>query len=191
MPDPVQPSLQRIAAASARALGLALPLVLGRCRRRAVARARHLAWYVAHERCGYGYAGIGRLSERDHTSVLCGVKRVAATLPHDPALAAALAAVVAELARPAPPPIAEPAPARIANPALAVAPPDQAPPPVTFARRERRSLALDVDDREVRRWCEGNNARFVAAMRDAHPEVEIKPWLGVAPRRAPAVGAVA
>jgi chromosomal replication initiator protein len=55
-------------------------LTTDKTRRAAPARARLIAWYVAHERLGFSYPEIGDAFDRDHTSVLGGVRRIKALL---------------------------------------------------------------------------------------------------------------
>lgn len=47
-------------------------------RAREVSDARHAIWYVAHEHCHIPYNTLARLYERDHTTIMHGVRRIRA-----------------------------------------------------------------------------------------------------------------
>ena len=54
--------------------GMAVKDILGHCRTKRVTDARHWVFYEAHKR-GIPYAEIGRLMNRDHTTVIHGVAK--------------------------------------------------------------------------------------------------------------------
>jgi len=45
-------------------------------RDREIADARHAIWFVAHDHLGYSYTLLGEIYEKDHTTVLAGVRRM-------------------------------------------------------------------------------------------------------------------
>lgn len=66
------------------------PLVLrGQCRKRKIARPRQITMFLARELTALSLPQIGRaLGDRDHTTVLHGVRRIKALMPDKPKLAA-------------------------------------------------------------------------------------------------------
>lgn len=52
-------------------------------RGRNVARPRQIAMYVAHKLTGHSLAGLGRMFNRDHTTVMHGINRVSSLLEED------------------------------------------------------------------------------------------------------------
>ena len=68
-------------------------------RRRAVARPRQIAMFLARETTGQSLPRIGRHFCRDHTTVLHAMRRIAAMLASDAALASQVAGCRALLAR--------------------------------------------------------------------------------------------
>lgn len=65
--------MRDILAEVSEATGFKESLLIGRRRTASLARARQLAYYVAH-RSGVSYADIGRAMHRDHSTVMFGVK---------------------------------------------------------------------------------------------------------------------
>lgn len=55
--------------------GIPINQILSRERRHVVARARHLVMYRAHK-AGHSLSHIGRCLDRDHTSVIHGIRRI-------------------------------------------------------------------------------------------------------------------
>ena len=58
--------------------GVALEDMLGRCRRRPLSRARHELWASLYEEAIPTFAALGRVFERDHTTIRDGVRQHAA-----------------------------------------------------------------------------------------------------------------
>lgn len=69
----VKPFVDAVAAAT----GLPARLIYGHDRRRNIVAARHLVFYAAH-RSGISLSAIGRAMNRDHTTVMSGVRNEAA-----------------------------------------------------------------------------------------------------------------
>lgn len=92
------PSLGRVMRAAARHHDVPVDAVLGPARRRTVAAARSLAMYLARRLTGHSLQAIGdACGGRDHTTVLHGVRVCAAHIARDPAFAADVDRLVAEL----------------------------------------------------------------------------------------------
>ena len=58
--------------------GVALDDMLGRCRRRPLSRARHELWARLYEEAIPTFAALGRVFDRDHTTIRDGVRHHAA-----------------------------------------------------------------------------------------------------------------
>ena len=56
-------------------LGLTVEDMMGKSRKAEVVMARQVWWWYIRDR-GCGYSEIGRLSGRDHSTVIHGVKRI-------------------------------------------------------------------------------------------------------------------
>jgi chromosomal replication initiator protein len=67
---------------------LARGSVLGRDRHRTVAEARQVAMWLVRELGGRSYPELGRIFQRDHTTAISAVRRVAARYAGEPAYAA-------------------------------------------------------------------------------------------------------
>lgn len=92
------PSLVRVMRAAARHHDVPVDAILGPARRRTVAAARSLAMYLARRLTGHSLQAIGdACGGRDHTTVLHGVRVCAARIARDPAFAADVDRLVAEL----------------------------------------------------------------------------------------------
>ena len=68
-------TVRAIAEQVAMDLGLSLDEILGPTRRQPITRARQLIMYRAHQ-AGHSLSHIGRCLNRDHTSVLWGIRRI-------------------------------------------------------------------------------------------------------------------
>jgi chromosomal replication initiator protein len=100
-PDP--PSADDVLAAVARRTGAQPSALRGRSRARDVAYARHLAMYVMKEDARLTVAEIGReLGNRDHSTVLAGINRIALERTTRPETSQDIEAVRASLAPEAP-----------------------------------------------------------------------------------------
>jgi chromosomal replication initiation ATPase DnaA len=95
------PSLRRIINASARLYGLAAADLTGPSRRRQMAWARGVAMYLARTLTGQSLQSIGRaFGDRDHTTVLHGIRVTEERRSRDPAVAAEIERLVHTLGRP-------------------------------------------------------------------------------------------
>lgn len=72
--------LQRVAQRVADHCGITLGVLLGRRRTRSIAAARQLFYYIAYHLTRHSYPSIGRFCDRDHATVMWGVKRHAGRL---------------------------------------------------------------------------------------------------------------
>lgn len=64
--------------AIARAANVSIEAINGKSRQREVVDARHAIWYIAHDHMGMAYTTLARLYNRDHTTIMSGVKRIRA-----------------------------------------------------------------------------------------------------------------
>jgi chromosomal replication initiation ATPase DnaA len=95
------PSLRRIINATARLHGLVAADLTGPSRRRQVAWARGVAMYLARTLTGKSLQSIGRaFGDRDHTTVLHGIRATDERRSRDPAVAAEIERLVETLGRP-------------------------------------------------------------------------------------------
>lgn len=96
--DPRGPSLMAVADAVARACTLPRTQLFGAAHDRRTARARHLLMYLLRELCaGASFPTIGFFLNRDHTTVIYGVRRIARDLGRDEELRALHARLRREL----------------------------------------------------------------------------------------------
>jgi len=91
--SPEPPCADDVIAAVCRRTGATPPELRGRSRNREVTYARHLAMYVLKEDGAKPVADIARLFDRDHSTVLGGIDRIAKELRVRPETAADLRAV--------------------------------------------------------------------------------------------------
>lgn len=97
---PLQPSLERIFAATARHYGLTVETLVGPSRSRTVCHARSLAMYLARHLTDRSFSSIGRAcGNRDHTTVLHGMRATSARIDADPVIAADAMAICETLER--------------------------------------------------------------------------------------------
>jgi chromosomal replication initiation ATPase DnaA len=95
------PSVRRIINATARLHGLAAADLTGPSRRRQMAWARGVAMYLARTLTGQSLQSIGRaFGDRDHTTVLHGIRVTEERRSRDPAVAAEIERLVNTLGRP-------------------------------------------------------------------------------------------
>jgi chromosomal replication initiator protein len=90
--------IRDIETAVAAHFGLTREEMRGMSRKRAVARPRQVAMFLAREITGQSLPRIGQQFARDHTTVLYGVRKIARLMGHDAAWAAHVAACRARLA---------------------------------------------------------------------------------------------
>lgn len=63
--------------------------IMGETRTRAIVLARHIVMFLGRKVCGYSLPKIGqRLNNRDHTTILHGIRRIERLIATDPVLAA-------------------------------------------------------------------------------------------------------
>ncbi|HXF55659.1 MAG TPA: helix-turn-helix domain-containing protein [Hyphomicrobiaceae bacterium] len=148
-------TIRRIAEVTADLLGLERASLCGDTRCQQIVRARHIAWYVANRCYGHSLARIGQRFRRHHTTVMHGVRLIEARLRTDAELQQAVASIRAALDQHT---ITRPV-----CPAPSAGLPECAPP------AEANKLVRKAQ----RDWWQEQNDRFVAAMRQAHPEREI------------------
>lgn len=60
--------------------GLEPDMIIGVTRERSVIKARHEFWYRVHNELGYSFARIGRMENKDHTSISYGASKHAARM---------------------------------------------------------------------------------------------------------------
>ena len=77
------PSVPRIVSCCAKACGVSSAEPYARSRTKNATLARHLSWYLLLSIRGFAYADIGKEFQRDHSSVMHGVKRIATQLTTD------------------------------------------------------------------------------------------------------------
>jgi chromosomal replication initiation ATPase DnaA len=95
------PSVRRIINATARLHGLAAADLTGPSRRRQMAWARGVAMYLARTLTGQSLQSIGRaFGDRDHTTVLHGIRVTEERRSRDPTVAAEIERLVNTLGRP-------------------------------------------------------------------------------------------
>lgn len=90
------PPSQRVIAAVARHTGITCETLVGKSRLRPVVVARRIAAYILRHRYGWSSTRIAKTLNRDHTTILTGLKRMPCYLAQ-PTYARQLSAVVAEL----------------------------------------------------------------------------------------------
>ena len=96
------PSLARIQREVARAYGLSMTDLISQRRSREVVWGRHVAMYLCRLLTPLSYPAVGRhFGNRDHTTVMYAVERVAARLHVDADEAARIETLAAEIAAPA------------------------------------------------------------------------------------------
>jgi hypothetical protein len=188
-PDGQRPPLRAIFEAVSVVSNVSAAEIMGDARSPNVIAARRLWCVAARLLGGASYPVIGRYIARDHTTAVYHVlnahrvprqalDEVAALARGDRRVRRARLAggadpveshVAASPARPTPPEADRrpPAPAIAQGPAL-----------VSAALESQRfcvkETMLSIEEQRVREWFEQNNARFVAAMRAAYPEREVR-----------------
>lgn len=68
--------LQRIEDLISTVADVTIEEMRGRSRKKTIVDARHAVWFIANKQLEYTYAQIGRIYEKDHTSVMSGVARI-------------------------------------------------------------------------------------------------------------------
>jgi chromosomal replication initiation ATPase DnaA len=97
MPVAAKPAYRRILHLVSQDFGVPEALLASPARRADVALARHVAFHVAHHSLGYSMPRIGRLADRDHSSVCHGIHRIAAMCVAYPEFAARVAAITTQI----------------------------------------------------------------------------------------------
>ena len=89
-----------IRAAICSAYGFTRPELVSSRRTKDIVRARHIAFYIAKKHTTNSYPLIGRFfGDRDHTTVMHGVRKIERELKTDPKLQAEIAAIAATLSQ--------------------------------------------------------------------------------------------
>ena len=96
-PAPREPTYQRVLHLVSHDFGVPVALLTSVSRRADIALARHVAFHVAHRALGYSMPRIGRLADRDHSSVCHGIHRIEAMCAEDRDFAARVAAVIHQI----------------------------------------------------------------------------------------------
>lgn len=81
----MEPQTWAIKAATAHHYGFKVSDIMGKRKTMSLSRARHVAMYLCKKHTGKSYAEIGRIFNRDHSSVMYGCERIRArieALPH-------------------------------------------------------------------------------------------------------------
>lgn len=92
-------SFERVLEASAHRCAVSVGDVRGASRRYEVAKARHVAFYLASKGLGMSFCAIGRECGRDHSSVMAAVARIEAQVKTDTELAGVVCDVVERLGK--------------------------------------------------------------------------------------------
>lgn len=85
---PAPRAIGRIAAAVARHFAISLAALMSESRAAPVSLARHVAWALARDLHGFSTGRLARVFDRDHTTIIAGVRRIDALRAADPAFAA-------------------------------------------------------------------------------------------------------
>lgn len=94
------PIVARLVQAAAEEFGVAAPEIYGPRRTAEIALARQVVMHLAVARHGRSLPQTGRSLGRDHTTILHGVRAMAARIAEDPALAARVERVAAAATHP-------------------------------------------------------------------------------------------
>lgn len=68
--------IHKVETAVADAAGVTVNEIRGRSRKKAIVTARHAVWFIAVKHYGYTAAYVGRIYDRDHTTILSGISRI-------------------------------------------------------------------------------------------------------------------
>lgn len=96
-PRPHEPAYQRILHLVSHDFGVPVALITSVSRRADIALARHVAFHVAHRVLGYSMPRIGRVADRDHSSVCHGIHRIEAMCAEDRDFAARVSALIHQM----------------------------------------------------------------------------------------------
>lgn len=97
LPTVVPSVVPSVVAATARFYGVTAALINGAPRYREVVRARHIAMYIAKKVTGLSYPSLGREFNRDHSTILHGVKQVEERLGREPKLVTEIETIKARI----------------------------------------------------------------------------------------------
>lgn len=170
-----RPPMRDVIRVVSRVTGVSAGDLTSERRFREVVGPRQIAMWIGVRHLSLLLPHVGRSLNRDHTTVLHGVRRIDGARAADPALAQRIdemcAWVDAELARPpgddgAPPSGGEPDLPVLVAVTREPAPP--APPKIHETPQRPPMQPFELG------WWQLNNDRFIAAMRVAHPEREIQ-----------------
>lgn len=79
--------IKPVVTAVARYYGVTVRDIVCSCRTRKLVNPRQVAMYLARELTGQTYPAIGRVMDRDHSTIMSGVRRIAKLRETDPKLA--------------------------------------------------------------------------------------------------------
>ncbi len=83
-----RPAMKTVVSAVASYYAVPEAQIYSECREKFPTRVRHIALYLASRLCGRSFAEIGRYANRDHTTVLHGVRKIERLLASDELLRA-------------------------------------------------------------------------------------------------------
>src|SRR3990172_6699449 len=68
--------IQLVEEAIGRAANVTLEQMRSHCRNKAYAEARMAVWYICHDHLDFGFMTLARVYQRDHTTILSGVRKM-------------------------------------------------------------------------------------------------------------------
>lgn len=72
----IPPKIERVEQIISEASGVTIEQIHGTSRETEIIIARQSVWFVAHYHLGYNYSLLGRIYQRDHTTIRHGVEQV-------------------------------------------------------------------------------------------------------------------
>jgi chromosomal replication initiator protein len=91
------PSVHEIQRLTAEAFGLSTEDMLSRSARWRLAHPRQVAMLIAHRRTPYSFPRLGRLFDRDHTTIITGIRSAQKRIEGSPELAAKVSELEARI----------------------------------------------------------------------------------------------
>lgn len=89
--------VRKILTVAAQSIGIDVQALIAVNRRASVARARLIAMMIARERTGFSLPELGSFFNRDHSTILCGVRRAQKAVVSDTVWASHYASIMSEL----------------------------------------------------------------------------------------------
>lgn len=74
---PLPPRMEKIERAISTVSGVPIEAIRGTSRDAAIVSARHAVWYATRVYAGYSLPRIGEIYDRDHTTIMNGIRRIA------------------------------------------------------------------------------------------------------------------